>query len=263
VIKSSSLRYPLVLGCVVMASSQLSGINGVQSSLNKAFASAGVPDSLTYYASVIVAFVQLLASSTGCFIALKWGRRSILLGGNIVVIFSHLLYTFSNCYQESYTWMPYVSVAAMICFVMGVNMGSGLVCYTITPELFPRYARPAAMSICVLFFWLSFTVVSFLTPFLYQYLHTASILPYTTVTFFNLLFIFSFVPETKGRSEKDVQELFASLRGHSTWKIITQRLVTSQEENATTKPAKQTPLPVDCYEAVPMSVLQRGVCSVA
>ena len=107
------------------------------------------------------------------------------------------------------------------------------------------------------------TAFFFLTLSPQQYLQTASILPYTTVTFFNLLFIFSFVPETKGRSEKDVQELFASLRGHSAWKIITQRLVTSQEENATTKPAKQTPLPVDCYEAVPMSVIQRGVCSVA
>ena len=104
-----------------------------------------------------------------------------------------------------------LAVVAMMGVVVFFSIGPGCVAWFVIAEIFPTHARDAAMTLGVGLNWLANWLVAFSFP-LAQYL----LGPYTFVLFVASTaafgaFTYAFVPETKGRSLREVTASFDSL----------------------------------------------------
>nr|XP_026690625.1 solute carrier family 2, facilitated glucose transporter member 5 isoform X1 [Ciona intestinalis] len=210
VLTSRSLRWQLACTTVVLASVQLTGINGVQFNLNTVFLTAGIPHSIVSYVSLGVVAAQVVVASTSSLASERFGRRTLILAGNLIIVMSTILYTVSLALYDQAEWLSYVSIVATLGFILGVNIGPGIVAYVMGPELNNQSARPGVMTVAVFCFWLSFTIVTFATPYMFLYLGSYVLLPFMTVAIATVLFVYKFVPETKGRSMEEIEDFFKS-----------------------------------------------------
>ncbi|KAK3749183.1 hypothetical protein QZH41_010370 [Actinostola sp. cb2023] len=104
--------------------------------------------------------------------------------------------------------MGYVAIVATLFVVLFFQLGPGPIPWFITTELFTQGPRPAACAISAAVNWFTNFLVGVGFPAMQQ-----SFYPYTYIVFIVLnigfwLFVFFFVPETKGRSIEEISSHF-------------------------------------------------------
>ena len=94
-------------------------------------------------------------------------------------------------------------------FAVAYSMGMGPLPWVMNAELFSKEAKSSSSSMCASFNWFcSFTVVKF-SPTLESWIGASgSYLSFALLAFVGTLMIGLLVPETKGRTEEEIQKYF-------------------------------------------------------
>ena len=93
-------------------------------------------------------------------------------------------------------------------YIAGYQIGFGPITWLVISEIFPLYARGKAISAAITMNFLCNAIVSFLFPTEYQYLGaplTFSI--YLVLLAMAFIFVSSYVPETRGMSLEEIEEM--------------------------------------------------------
>ena len=124
-------------------------------------------------------------------------------------------------------WLP---LASIVTFAVAYSMGMGPLPWVMNAELFSKEAKSTSSSMCASFNWLcSFTVVKF-SPTLESWIGASgSYLSFALLAFVGTLVIGFLVPETKGRTEEEIQKYFQEEGGEGAVKHRKDR----QEESET------------------------------
>ncbi|XP_069727551.1 solute carrier family 2, facilitated glucose transporter member 11-like isoform X2 [Phaenicophaeus curvirostris] len=205
------VRWQLITVIVMTMGQQLSGINAIYFYATYIFKQAGISAEKIPYVTLGTGGCECLTALT-CGLLIDYvGRRCLIIGGYLLMTLWSIVLTFSLTYQELYSWVPYVSMAAIFAFILSFGLGPGGITNTLTAELFIQSSRPAAYMIAGTISWISFFTIGMLFPFIVNGLKQYCFLVFLLECSLVAAFIFLVIPETKNKSFLEIQKEFHKL----------------------------------------------------
>jgi SP family arabinose:H+ symporter-like MFS transporter len=197
-------RRVLVIAVLLMAFSQFSGINAIMYYSTKIFTTAGVGVKDSFMASAVIGLINLLFTLIAVALVDKAGRRMLLLIGLTAQVIA----------LGTVGWMFYAGIGGVallvgiLAFIAAFAMALGPIPWILCSEIFPARVRGRAMSVATFTIWTSCYIVAQTFPMLND---SAVVGPaktfwiYAGCSLAAWIFVFTMVPETKGRSLEEVE----------------------------------------------------------
>ena len=222
-LKERSTLYPLFLGCCLAAFQQLSGINAVTFYSQVIFSGVkGISDNADIIAAFCVGGTQVLG--TCCLLAFvdKFGRRKLLLVNGTLMCVSAasmgIYYIFNSkpfCDPDNeenndcITALNPVAIISIMIYTCAFAAAWGGLPYLVGAELLPLRVRGPGLGIKIFVGWLSATVVllSF-EPYQEAVNPWGAFFTFSFIMFIAVLFVYKFIPETKGKTLEEIQQQF-------------------------------------------------------
>merc|ERR1711892_634255 len=218
---------PLCISLMLMLLQQFSGIKVISSYIVQIFQNAGSKFDANI-CSIVVGVIQVTGTSISVLVVDKFGRRRLLIMSEMFISFAFcMLGTFfyiqeshspcpalDTCHDQFVTaeifdnlaWLP---LASIVTFAVAYSMGMGPLPWVLNAELFSKEAKAPCSSFCASFNWLcSFMVVKF-SPSLETLIGASgSYFTFAALAAGGTFLIVMAVPETKGRTEEEIQQGF-------------------------------------------------------
>ena len=217
-----STFYPLVLGCCLTSLAQLSGMTALGFYSQVIFRDVkSLKDSAALLAALCVGGAQLAGAIVFLLFVDKLGRRKVLLFGamamsvstaimGVYYIFNstpycHPKYESNGC-VDTLAPLTIVGISAF-CFSFAAAWSG--VPYLVAAELLPLHARGAGVGVVTCAGWLGATIL-LLAYEPYQELVNpwGAFFTFSLITFIAFLFVYKFIPETKGKTLEEIQCFF-------------------------------------------------------
>lgn len=208
------LGFRLLLGCCLMFFQQSSGINYFFYYGSVLFTSVGLNDS--YETAVIFSLVNFVGTIAGVYFVAKAGRKIIFLCGCIGGFVSMLIYASLGSFvlvDSNGTMSKSVGgcmIAFTCIFIICFAISLGPITFVLVSELYPVRTKSLSMGIATNCNWLTNFLITLLTPTItskigYKYGYVFAVCLGAAI-----IFTWFLVPETKGLSSEQIDELFMS-----------------------------------------------------
>jgi len=208
-IGSSNLRLPLTICVVMHLSQQLSGMVAIFYYSISFFTSAGIDEQQAQYANLGVGGIMVVMTLVTIPLMDKLGRRVLHLGGLAGMCAMAILIVIAQNLDNASS----VLIAATLVFVLFFALGPGSIPWMIAGEMFTQGPRPAASALVVFVNWAANLAVSLLFPLvLIPELKEFTFLPFAVLIALFFVFIFLYLPETKGRTVGETTALLQERR---------------------------------------------------
>lgn len=202
-----SLLLPIILVCSMQAGQQFSGINAVFYYSTLIFKAAGLSEQEGQLATIGAGVINLLMGCVSVVIISRFKRRGVMQLSCLLSILCLLLLSLTIIYMESYGWIPYVCIIAVLGYVLCYGIGLGPIPYFIGSELFEVGPRPSAMALGGMANYGGNFVVGLTFPLMQAEIGAASFIIFAGFTTALLLLMRFYLPETKGRDPSEVAVL--------------------------------------------------------
>ncbi|XP_069687135.1 facilitated trehalose transporter Tret1-like [Periplaneta americana] len=218
--------FPFALTFVLLIFQQVSGIDAIIFYTVSIFHSAGsqVNDHL---ATIIVGLVQLVANFLSLFVVDRAGRKPLLIGSGALMCvalaaLSTHFYLQENNMAEGLGLLPLIS---LMVFMVGFSLGYCSIPFLLMGELIPEKQRSFLSSIAgSLNLGMTFIVIKTYHDLMTSIGKDGTFMLYSAVCFSSCIFVYFLVPETKGKSLIEIEEIFEltdiSKKAHETKKEI-------------------------------------------
>uniref|UniRef100_A0A8C9L081 Solute carrier family 2, facilitated glucose transporter member 5 n=1 Tax=Panthera tigris altaica TaxID=74533 RepID=A0A8C9L081_PANTA len=206
---ASEEGWPILLG----VTGQLSGVNAIYYYADQIYLSAGVKENDVQYVTVGTGAVNVLMTVCAVFVVELLGRRFLLLLGFSVCFTACCVLTAALALQDTISWMPYVSIACIIAYVVGHALGprppGPLAGLSAAPFL--QASRPAAFMVGGSVHWLSNFTVGLIFPFVQVGLGAYSFVIFGVICLLTTIYTFLVVPETKAKTFIEINQIFTKM----------------------------------------------------
>ncbi len=216
---SKRLRRPLSIGIGLAVFQQVTGINAIIYYANEIFARAGFTTAqeqakATLYA---VGLVNVLAT----LIAIAWidrlGRRPLLFAGLTGMAVSLAMVgvsfvAFSNTPSgpTTVTVGGLLTLVALVIFIASFAFSLGPITWTMISEIYPNRVRGKAVSLATAVNWgAAFLVTQFFLSIVDAIGEATTFFLFSSLCIVAFVWAYFRVPETRGRSLEEIQELWA------------------------------------------------------
>ncbi|MFV0591928.1 MAG: sugar porter family MFS transporter [Draconibacterium sp.] len=194
----------VLIGTVIAAFQQITGINAVIMFAPEIFKSAGAAKGDSMMMSMIVGLVNFLMTIVALWLVDKKGRKTLLLWGAVGMIFSLTYLTWEFTKPAQYG--PGV-LAALLVYISFFAASFAPVMWVIISEIYPNRIKGVAMSFSTAVSWLC----TFLTVYFAPVIQGGLGLSYLFGIFgvFSILafvFVKIWIPETKGKSLEQIEK---------------------------------------------------------
>lgn len=203
-----ALRKPLVIGVVLSVFSQVTGINAIMYYAPEIFKASGSGGSSALLQTICVGGINLLMTIVAIRYVDRIGRKKLLLIGSagMSICLAFIGYAFYANLTQGY-WI----LSGILAYISFFAISLGPLTFVVVAEIFPNHIRGRAMSVAIFFLWLSVYLVSQTFPMM---LESTVIGASGTFWIFMLMAVVAFifvsrkVPETKGKTLEDIQNLW-------------------------------------------------------
>jgi len=206
------LRPPLIIGIGIFFFQQFSGINAIFYYAPIIFEQSGFDkEGAALLATVSLGVVNVVFTIISLPLLDRLGRKPLLYIGFAGIIFSlgalALAFSQKEALGESLKW---IAVGSLLLYIAFFAISLGPMGWLLASEIFPLKIRGFAMSMISLAHWVFNFLVSFTFLRMSNYLSPAgSFTVFAGITFVGLLFVYFYVPETKGLSLEDIEDKWA------------------------------------------------------
>jgi SP family arabinose:H+ symporter-like MFS transporter len=202
----TTFRRPLLLGIMLAALQQISGITPLFSFLPEIFRTAGAATGDAFRQSVMVNVINVLFTLVALWLIDRAGRKTLILGGTALQFLS-----FAAVGWLYYTHGSGVAIlVGVMSFVAGHAVGNGVACWVIISEIYPTKVRGRAMSIATTALWLVGYLGNQLFPVMQKNLGSdGTFWCFSGGALLTIILVGWLVPETKGRSLEEITEMWA------------------------------------------------------
>ncbi|XP_041779884.1 facilitated trehalose transporter Tret1-like [Anopheles merus] len=208
-------RNNIIIVLILAVGMQMSGVQAVLSYAQTIFSQIS-SDLTDAQMSIVLGVVQMVTVSFPVFLVDRVGRRPLLLwsgaGSCIGLLLVSIYFTLeaAGVNVESFGWVSFVG---LLFFVISYAFGMATVPFAIMSEIFPKNIRAHANAL----FGILSGVAIFAVLKLFQIAldNVGAYLPFWVFTVsigLTFGFVFLYIPETKGKSLDEVQEIIAGWR---------------------------------------------------
>jgi len=208
---SGSFRKPLMIAVVLMACSQFCGINAIMYYSTKIFTAAGGSTATAFNSSVWVGLINFTFTFVAIGFVDRAGRRRLLLIGTAVQVVA----------LAAVGWMFHAHIqgtpllVCVVLFIAAFAMALGPVGWLFCAEVFPNKVRGRAMSLAAFTVWVSCYLVAQTFPMLNDnpsFGPAKTFWAYAIISLFTFIFVFVFLPETKGRTLEQIETMWSNAK---------------------------------------------------
>lgn len=208
----------IFVGIMLSVFQQFVGINVVLYYAGNIFRNMGASTDSSLLQTIIVGAVNLAFTVVAILTVDKYGRKPLMIIGSLGMAISMILLGFTFFLGQSggalTTGQGYAALAFMLLYTAAFAMSWGPVCWVLLAEIFPNSIR-AALSIAVAAQWIANWVVSLTFPMMNdnvwlteQFNHGFSYWIYGIMGILSAVFMWKFVPETKGKTLEEMEKLW-------------------------------------------------------
>ena len=197
-----ALRPVLLIGVVLAVLQQWSGINVLFNYAEEIYRAAGYGVNDVLFNIVITGAINVAFTLVAFGVVDRWGRRRLMLLGCAGIALSHLF--LGTSYRLGLKGLPVLLLTLMTigCYAMSLAP----VTWVIISEIFPTRIRGTGVAISVSTLWIAAFLLTFSFPILNEGLGQAGTFwLYSGICAAGFLFIYSFVPETKGKTLEQIE----------------------------------------------------------
>jgi sugar porter (SP) family MFS transporter len=211
------LRFAMLIGVVLAVGSQFSGINAFMYFAPEIFKGMGWEVDASLFQTVIIGTCNLIFTIIAVYTVDRLGRKPLLLIGVMGIILSLLgLATAAYWGSPGGQWTNTAAIAALVCMVTYIAcfaISLGPVCWVILSEIFPTSIRGRAMALATVVLWLADFAVTQTFPMMLRseqliatFRQAFPFLVYAAFCVLTFLFVWFYVPETKGKSLEEIEQ---------------------------------------------------------
>lgn len=204
-----SLRWQLISVIILMGGQQLSGVNAIYYYADQIYVSAGVNTHDVQYVTVGTGAVNMVVTFLAVFVVELLGRRLLILLGFSICFTACCVLTVALALQDTISWMPYLSIACVISYVIGHALGPSPIPALFITEVFLQSSRSSAFMVGGSVHWLSNFTVGLVFPFIQVGLGPYSFIIFAAICLLTTIYTFLVVPETKGKTFMEINRIFA------------------------------------------------------
>ncbi|MBC8106928.1 MAG: sugar porter family MFS transporter, partial [Anaerolineae bacterium] len=201
----------LVVGILLSAFQQLVGINAVLYYGPQMFANMGFTGDASFAQTVIMGIVMVVFTLIATVTVDKWGRKPLLILGALIMAVSMIALGFMF-----YVGSMGLGALIVVCvYIAGFSLSWGPVVWVMLAEIFPNSIRDKAMALAVAAQWylnwvvsVTFNIMDGNTALNAAFNHGFAYWLYGGFSVLAALFVWKFVPESKGMSLENMQKLW-------------------------------------------------------
>lgn len=210
------LRRLFLVGLLVAASNQLTGVNTVMYYAPKVLEYAGMTTSASITAQVANGVMSVAGAALGLYLIFRFRRRQILLF--CIAAVAACMFAISALFgtqiqphllggTEPAAWAAFAVLALMGIFMLVVQSSNGPVVWTMLGEMFPGFVRGIANGTAVFFLWIINAIVTWTFPLMMDNLGgTVTYSVYGVINVIVFLALFKWMPETSNLSMEEIEE---------------------------------------------------------
>ena len=193
----------VVIGILLSVFQQAIGINAVLYYAPRIFESLGMGNPMLQ--TVLMGIVNITFTLVAVFTVEKLGRKPLLIVGSIGMAVGALGVAVTSV---SETLPPVIAAVSIMVYSACFMFSWGPICWVLISEIFPNTIRSQATAIAVAFQWIfNFIVSSTFVP-MYNMSHAFTYGLYCAMCVIAALFVWKFVPETKGKTLEEMNALW-------------------------------------------------------
>ncbi|TKI06100.1 D-xylose transporter XylE [Martelella alba] len=201
----------VVIGILLSVFQQFVGINVVLYYAPEVFRSIGSSTDVALLQTIIVGAINLLFTTIAIMTVDNFGRKPLQIIGALGMAIG--MFTLGTAFYAKLSGP--VALGAMLFYVASFAVSWGPVCWVLLAEIFPNAVRSKAMAIAVAAQWLANYLVSWTFPMMqkssYLSAHFNNGFAYWLYGIMGVLaalFMWKYVPETKGKSLEELESLW-------------------------------------------------------
>ncbi|MEL0652299.1 sugar porter family MFS transporter [Algibacter sp. TI.3.09] len=197
-------RFPLMLAFFIAFFNQFSGINAVLYYAPRIFEEAGLGESSALLNSIGLGVTNLVFTLLGVFLIDKLGRKTLMYIGSVAYITSLGLLAAAFLLE----WTGMAVPAFLFLFIAAHAVGQGAVIWVFISEIFPNHLRASGQAFGSSTHWVLAAVIPSLFPFLLKLVGGGLVfLVFAIMMVFQLLFVAFMMPETKGKTLEELEDI--------------------------------------------------------
>ena len=196
----------IMLAFLISFFNQLSGINFILYYAPEILEIAGFATQASLFNSVLIGMTNIIFTFTGLMLIDRLGRRQLLIIGSLGYIISLSAVSFAFYHQLSPEWIAVFIFA----FIASHAVGQGTVIWVFISEIFPNRVRAEGQSFGAGVHWVFAALITLVGPPIIAMYETN---PWPIFSFFafmmflQLIFSVFLMPETKGKSLEEINQL--------------------------------------------------------
>ena len=194
----------IVIGVLLSVFQQFVGINVALYYAPRIFESMGAGKDASMMQTVIMGLVNVIFTVVAILTVDKWGRKPLLITGSIgmaIGMFAISILSFNNIIGTS-------TLVFIIIYTASFMMSWGPICWVLISEIFPNKIRGQAVAIAVAAQWTSNYLISSTYPPMMEFSGGMTYGFYGLMAVLSAIFVWKMVPETKGKSLEEMEQLW-------------------------------------------------------
>ena len=202
-------QVPTIIAIVMMLAQQLTGIGAAIYFSTRIFKTANLSLSASQIATLLMGFTNVCMTFASLAMIEKYGRKTLMMAGLFGMVASTAVLFVSLATVDLAPPMAYMAILSVVMFVVAFATGPGSIPWFFVTELFTQNARPVATTVANAVNWAANFIVGFSFPLIEEEIEENVFLIFIVFQIGFLLFVWKYVPETKG---KTVGEITAEYR---------------------------------------------------
>ncbi|XP_042873355.1 facilitated trehalose transporter Tret1-like isoform X2 [Penaeus japonicus] len=206
---------PMVISALILVMKQISGSSALMIYIVKIFQMAGVGLD-PHFSSVLVGIARLSCNFLGSALILRLPRKALLISGNITTAITTTAiatFFFLQSRGDDISWLSWLPVVSLILFMIGYSAGISPSAWLVSVEILPGPVRSLGFGVGLTCYAISSFVVSktFEDVAAAWGLH-GLFWAYAAGSLSFILLLVFFVPETRGRSRQEIEDIWYGKR---------------------------------------------------
>ncbi len=194
----------VVIGVLLSFFQQAVGINVVLYYAPRIFENMGASGDASMMQTVVMGVVNIIFTVVAIFTVDRMGRKPLLIIGSVGMMIGMIA-------LAALSFTDSIGMAALVFIIIytaSFMMSWGPICWVLIAEIFPNTIRSQAVAIAVAAQWISNFLVSATFPSLSAWSVGGTYCIYALMSLLSALFVWRWVPETKGKTLEEMSQLW-------------------------------------------------------